>query len=289
MIKASEFVLQCLVPYEQGWGYIWGKYGQVWTAAQQKAATRPLTKAYGAQWIGKRVTDCSGLIRRVYEDNGLKITHSSHAQYLDHCARKGKLVNGRRADGYRLKPGSAVFLYNGRKWHHVGVYTGDGIVVEAAGTRQGVILSSINKWDYWGELRQIDYSMYPDEREVEPMNPILRKGDRGDDVKRLQELLNAAMSAGLKVDGIFGSGTEAAVMAWQQLEHLKVDGVCGPMTWASLEQEAEGPEPVPVQDDPDEDDILDDAVIISRADLGELRRHAASLIERIDALLNGNE
>lgn len=262
MIKANEFVEQCLVPYEQGWGYIWGKYGQTWTAKDQARATRPLTKAYGAQWIGKRVTDCSGLIRRVYEDNGLKITHSSHAQYLDHCRKKGKLINGRRADGYKLRPGTSVYLYNGKRWHHVGVYTGDGIVVEAAGTRQGVILSNISKWDYWGELKEVDYSMYPDEKETEPLDPVLRKGDRGNDVQRLQQLLNQVAGAGLKADGIFGDLTEAAVMAWQREHRMTADGVCGPVTWASLRQAGEDPERPAAPELPEDDDEYDAPTVV---------------------------
>lgn len=57
---------------------------------------------------------------------------------------------------------------------------------------------------------------------------------RGDDVKELQEALKGA---GFKVtvDGIFGPGTERAVIAFQIREGLTVDGIAGPATQAALE------------------------------------------------------
>lgn len=57
---------------------------------------------------------------------------------------------------------------------------------------------------------------------------------RGDDVTALQEALKAA---GIKVtvDGIFGPGTERAVIAFQIREGLTVDGIAGPATRAALE------------------------------------------------------
>jgi N-acetylmuramoyl-L-alanine amidase len=57
---------------------------------------------------------------------------------------------------------------------------------------------------------------------------ILKKGSRGSQVRELQELL------GLKVDGIFGPGTEKVVIEFQQKNGLKSDGVVGPKTWESL-------------------------------------------------------
>lgn len=65
----------------------------------------------------------------------------------------------------------------------------------------------------------------------------LRKGSKGDDVRRLQELLG-----GLEVDGIFGRKTEAAVKAYQAANGLKADGIVGPLTWAALTGE-EPPKP----------------------------------------------
>jgi uncharacterized protein (TIGR02594 family) len=70
------------------------------------------------------------------------------------------------------------------------------------------------------------------------MNPVLRRGSRGPDVKRLQELLNAKLkpSPNLQVDGDFGPATETAVRAFQAQARIGVDGIVGPATWSALEK-----------------------------------------------------
>ena len=59
---------------------------------------------------------------------------------------------------------------------------------------------------------------------------ILRKGDRGQEVSRLQ----SALGRGLTVDGIFGSRTEAVVTAYQKDNGLSADGLAGKKTLTSL-------------------------------------------------------
>lgn len=61
-----------------------------------------------------------------------------------------------------------------------------------------------------------------------PAARILKKGDRGEDVKALQ------LKLGLKGDGIFGAGTESAVITFQRKKDLPVDGIVGPRTRAFL-------------------------------------------------------
>lgn len=60
-------------------------------------------------------------------------------------------------------------------------------------------------------------------------DPALSLGDRGRQVKLLQEKLNAA-GADLETDGEFGRGTLAAVMDFQATNGLTVDGIVGPRT-----------------------------------------------------------
>jgi len=64
----------------------------------------------------------------------------------------------------------------------------------------------------------------------------VRTGSRGDTVKQMQSLLVAAgfPLPVFGVDGIFGSETRGAVIAFQQANGLLVDGICGPQTWAAL-------------------------------------------------------
>ena len=159
MVTAKQFIDMCVIPYREGWGYIYGQWGATWTKAKQAAATREMTVRYGAKWIGKRVTDCSGLIRWALSQLGESISHHALYQYTDYSAPKGKLVNGLREDGTVPNPGTAVFLQGKEaKIHHVGVYVGGGVCIEAKGTVYGVVTSKLEHWDHWGELKMVDYS-----------------------------------------------------------------------------------------------------------------------------------
>lgn len=64
--------------------------------------------------------------------------------------------------------------------------------------------------------------------------PVLRRGDRGEAVRRLQTLLlNKGISPG-PIDGIFGSNTERAVRTFQSQSGLPVTGVATVATWTAL-------------------------------------------------------
>ncbi|HWW76093.1 MAG TPA: peptidoglycan-binding protein, partial [Pyrinomonadaceae bacterium] len=63
--------------------------------------------------------------------------------------------------------------------------------------------------------------------------PALSIGDRGQQVKRLQEALNAR-GEHLDADGVFGPATRAAVIAFQARSGLAPDGVVGQQTSRAL-------------------------------------------------------
>lgn len=56
----------------------------------------------------------------------------------------------------------------------------------------------------------------------------LRKGMKGDDVKKMQKAI------GVAADGDFGPGTLVAVKKWQKLNGLVADGIVGPATQAKM-------------------------------------------------------
>ena len=64
--------------------------------------------------------------------------------------------------------------------------------------------------------------------------PTLRIGSQGASVVELQQLLrNAGFNPGA-IDGIFGQGTQSAVIAFQRSKGLTPDGVVGVATWTAL-------------------------------------------------------
>ncbi len=68
---------------------------------------------------------------------------------------------------------------------------------------------------------------------------VLRQGDSGEEVRRLQYMLavlaqfNEALEL-LTVDGVYGPGTTAAVQAYQRFAGLNPDGVAGEQTWNAI-------------------------------------------------------
>jgi hypothetical protein len=80
------------------------------------------------------------------------------------------------------------------------------------------------------------------------MGTTIRKGDKGKDVKIAQGRLTFH-GYPVAADGVFGSGTEAKVMQFQQAKGLPSDGIVGPKTWdalfIALVPEVQPPEPLP--------------------------------------------
>jgi putative chitinase len=62
----------------------------------------------------------------------------------------------------------------------------------------------------------------------------LKQGDSGDDVETLQQALNGHGFSPGAIDGMYGQGTVAAVIAFQNSEGLLPDGVAGPRTLSAL-------------------------------------------------------
>lgn len=164
VISTEALIERFQYALDNHWGYIWGTAGEMWTAAKQAKATREKTKLYGKQWIGHMVADCSGLFSWAFKQLGGYMYHGSDTMYRSYCTSHGALKKGKRTDGQELKPGTAVFTYDDEdgKYGHVGLFIGGDTVIEAAGTKQGVITSKVNgKWEFWGELKGVNYTMEP--------------------------------------------------------------------------------------------------------------------------------
>lgn len=86
--------------------------------------------------------------------------------------------------------------------------------------------------------------------------PLLRRGDRGTAVRRLQNLLASRGFNPGPIDGIFGSRTESAVRAAQSQSRLPVTGVADVRTWTALGANCSvtpiPPSPTPVPPPPSE-------------------------------------
>lgn len=233
-------------------GYIYGTAGKIWRKADQEAlakkynsdpvkyANYKLSVSMGAKWYGHIVYDCSGLTSKAGKNLGLSYHHGSNSSWNYDCSHKGILTKG-----LELPEGAWVYTGSSENSHpHIGVYTGNGWVTEAQGTKAGVTKTKLTntKWTYWGLGKGMSFDFIPGQNKpAEPQKttqpnvkkPTLRRGSRGETVKEMQSIL-AKDGSTLAVDGIFGPGTQSAVKAFQKKYGLVVDGIVGPKTWAKL-------------------------------------------------------
>jgi len=105
-------------------------------------AMRYLGRPYRWGAAGPNAFDCSGLVMYVYAQMGVRLPHSSRAQYS--C--------GARISRNQLQPGDLVFF--GRPIHHVGIYVGGGNFIHAPHTGDVVSIDSLSsRGNYVGACR----------------------------------------------------------------------------------------------------------------------------------------
>ena len=145
--------------------YWWGTFGQTASAAllAQKRAQYPeyYTADDFKSQFGQRVHDCVGLIKGYLWSETPKSTPV-------YCAEQDVAVSGlyrscvRRGDIARMPQitGACVFMEG---LGHVGVYVGDGYVVEASGHAKGVVRTRLKDrgWALWGLPGWISYGDAP--------------------------------------------------------------------------------------------------------------------------------
>lgn len=140
--------------------YVWGAQGQ--TNITEEWIKKRETSAVNAQraialWKKRAAEgkspiaafDCSGLIVYFLMNNGLLKSDVSSRGLFEMC----KELKSRG----ELLPGDFVFRHNGVKIHHVGVYIGDGQVIEAKGRDDGVVQQGIDQsgkgyWNRYGRF-----------------------------------------------------------------------------------------------------------------------------------------
>ena len=284
MIKAIDLVLLFLQALSEGWGYIWGKSGQVWTQANQAAATRAMTVKYGSKWIGKIVADCSGLFVWAFKKLGFKIYHGSNTIFNKYCSTTGPL-----AGEVRIRRGTAVFQNTNGKRGHIGLYVGGGMCVEEHGTQAGIIKSLLSTWDEWGELKDVDYTDEIWETfDIIPAD-TLSKGAKGEIVKWLQRgLVEAGYDVGKEkdgsplIDGIYGTDTVSAVRAFQHDHGLTPDGKVGKKTWTAIKS-------LIADDEPDEDTEVDFDELVDPWDEMTLEQKVEDLHQWRLSMMRGGE
>ena len=162
--NAADLVTYAIHAWESGWGYVWGTYGNVLTESLLAYKVSQYPDGVGnhediirANWLGGRTTDCVGLIKGYSWLNAetMEIQYGTHGM-PDIGANQmyyNATVSG-AIDTMPDIPGLAV-------WHdgHIGVYIGGGQVVEAMGTKYGVVKTELadRGWTHWLKVPYINY------------------------------------------------------------------------------------------------------------------------------------
>jgi len=110
-------------------------------AVAVRFAMAQVGKAYSYGAAGPNAYDCSGLTMRAWGAAGVGLPHSSGAQQ----------GSGTRVSESELRPGDLVFYYS--PVSHVGMYIGNGLIVNALNPGAGVRVSGLHSMPYVGAVR----------------------------------------------------------------------------------------------------------------------------------------
>lgn len=175
-----ELVKHCEMALNEKWGYVWGTFGNVLSEALLKYKVNQYPSGVGkyenfikTNYLNKRTVDCIGLLKSYlwWNQGQVNIYNSIQDKSADMSFNSAK-EKGRINDMPEIK---GLILY---KKGHVGVYIGNGKVIEARGTKSGVIKSTVVgsnsvKWTHWFKSPYIEYVKKKDEIATElPDNKI---------------------------------------------------------------------------------------------------------------------
>ena len=167
--NAEDLVAYVTHAWESGWGYVWGTFGQTLTESLMESKIRQYPDGVGSyadvirsKWLGGRTADCVGLIKGYgwYDSKSgeIKVGSNGMADVGANGMFAAAEVKG-TIDTIPEVPGLAVWSDG-----HIGIYIGNGEVIEAMNTLRGVTRTKLagREWTHW---LQIPYISYVEEKE----------------------------------------------------------------------------------------------------------------------------
>ena len=146
------------------WGYVWGTYGRILDQTYLNSLVSQYPEDVGdyedfirKNYLGGRTADCGGLIKGYcwydaatgnikYGTNGMPGIRAD--EIYNRATEKGKISTIPEIEGLAV-------------WHkgHIGVYIGNGEVIEAKSTKVGVVKTKLSsgKWTHWLKVPYITY------------------------------------------------------------------------------------------------------------------------------------
>ncbi len=160
-----DLVAYAIQAWQNGWGYVWGTFGWVMSPSMLEYKVQQYPDDFSADkisfiastWMGGRTTDCVGLIKGYgwlnaedlsiqYATNGMP---DAGANQMYYAAKESGPIST-----IPEIPGLAVWVDG-----HIGVYIGNGEVIEAMGTYYGVCKTQLTsgRWTHWLKVPYINY------------------------------------------------------------------------------------------------------------------------------------
>lgn len=263
VITAEEMVNFVANAKTEGWGYVYSGQGELYSLAlaQEWGNENRAGKSYDyfvtqcSRWFNRIVVDCSGLIIQAFRSKDSDYPDQTANTLLANSMPKGDIGT------IPEQPGICVWR-NG----HIGIYIGNGNVIESGGTSIGVVQTRLkspatNKaWTNWGNLADVDYSkspvsspsaqtgsadnnteQYSNSNETQlssfKLGRLLKISSpylRGSDVRDVQYALEQHTFSPGVMDGVYGNKTRSAVLLFQQKNQLTADGIVGKQTTVKL-------------------------------------------------------
>ena len=162
--NAEDLAAYVTHAWASGWGYVWGTFGQTLTESLLESKIRQYPDGVGnyedfirSKWLGGRTADCVGLIKGYgwLDTDSMSIRYGTNGMpdigadtMYRNASVKGPIGT------IPETPGLAVW-----KSGHIGVYIGNGEVIEAMGTNYGVVKTQLTdrNWTAWLEIPYIQY------------------------------------------------------------------------------------------------------------------------------------
>lgn len=162
--NARDLTAFVTAAWEHEWGYVWGTFGYELTepVLSDKLAQYPdgvgrFQDFIRERWLGRRTADCIGLLKayawydpaeNTIEYGGPGMPDIDTEQLFEAASEKGDIAS------LPETPGLIVYCPG-----HVGVYVGDGYVIEAVGTETGVVKTKLAErpFTHWLECPYFDY------------------------------------------------------------------------------------------------------------------------------------
>lgn len=150
--------------WENNWGYVWGTYGNVLTESLFAYKLKQYPDGVGkykdfirANWVGHRTADCVGLIKGYgwldASSGAIRYGTNGMPDYGSNQMYQSASIKGPMSTMPEIK-GLAVW-----KSGHIGIYIGNGYVIEAMGTKYGVVRTKVagRGWQGWCRVPSISY------------------------------------------------------------------------------------------------------------------------------------